>query len=223
MNVKGLLIVNLLLAAAMAGFALWIAANLESGAQLPIHWNVAGEIDGYAPALLALLFPAGASLLLSFVFASVPFLEPLQNRLEASAGVTRVVWIGSMLLMTCIQLMIAAPAFGWSPSSNFFSLGVGALLLAIGNSLPKSRPGFFVGIRTPWTLVDTDNWIATHRLGGKLMMSAGGLTMLAPFIPVSPNLKAVTIGVAIGASALIPIVYSWWIWRRKIHAAQSEA
>jgi uncharacterized membrane protein len=216
MNLKGPLIVNLLLAAAMAGFALWTAANLESGAQLPIHWNAAGEIDGYAPALLALLFPAGASLLLSFIFASIPCLEPLQDRLEASAGVTRIAWIGSMLLMTGIQLMIAAPAFGWSLSSNFFPLGVGALLLAIGNSLPKSRPGFFVGIRTPWAMVDTDNWIATHRLGGKVVMSAGGLVMLATFMPISSNLKAVALGVAIGVSALIPIIYSWWHWRRKI-------
>jgi uncharacterized membrane protein len=221
MNVKGLLIVNLLLAAAMAGFALWIAANLESGAQLPIHWNAAGEVDGYAPALLALIFPAGASLLLSLIFASLTFLEPLQDRLEASAGVARVAWIGTMLLMATIQLMIAASAFGWSPSADVLPLGVGALLLAIGNSLPKSRPGFFVGIRTPWTLVDTDNWIATHRLGGKLMMSAGGLTMLATYIPMSSNLKSVAIVVAIGASALIPIAYSWWFWRRKIQAAQS--
>ena len=222
MNVRGLLIANLLLTAAMVGFAFWTATSLQSGAELPIHWNAAGEVDGYAPALPALLFPAGTLLLLALIFASLPFLEPHQDRLEASAAVTRVAWIGSMLLMICIQLMIATPAYGWSLSSNLISLGVGALLVAIGSSLPKSRPSFFVGIRTPWTVLDTDNWIATHRLGGKMMMSTGGLIILTTFLPISWTLKAVIIGLALGASGVIPIVYSWWLWRTKGKSAQSE-
>ena len=215
MNVRGLHFVNMLLAAVMAGFAWWVAAGLESGAELPIHWNAAGQVDSSAPALLALLFPAGVSMLVGLLLAGTPYLEPLQDRLEASAPVIRAVWIGFMLLMVYLQLMIAAPALGWRLGPDLLLVGVGTLLVMVGNSLPKSRPSFFLGIRTPWTLTDTDNWIATHRLGGKLMMIAGGLLVLAPFVPIAPGAKVATIIAATAATVVIPFTYSWWLWRKK--------
>jgi len=216
MNVRGLLAVNMLLAAAMAGFAWWVAAGLENGAELPIHWNASGEVDRSAPALFALLFPAGVSMLVGLLLAATPNLEPLQDRLEASAPVMRAVWIGFILLMVYLQLMIAAPAFGWRLGPDLLLVGVGTLFVMVGNSLPKSRPSFFVGIRTPWTLTDTDNWIATHRLGGKLMMVAGGLLVLAAFVPIAPSAKVATIIAAIAATTVIPFTYSWWLWRKKV-------
>ena len=215
MKVRGLLWVNGLIAAAMAGFAWWVAAGLAPGAELPIHWNAAGKADRFAPALAALLWPAGISLLLGGLFAAIPRLEPLQHRLEGSAALLRSAWIGIMLLMVFVQLMIAAPALGWNIGTELLLVGIGALLVMIGDSLPKSRPGFFVGIRTPWTISDTDNWIATHRLGGKIMMGAGCLTVLAAFVPVPPTARiAVIIGLT-GIAALVPVFYSWWLWRSK--------
>src|SRR5690606_6679063 len=148
MNVRGLLVVNMLLAAAMAGCAWWIAAGLENGAELPSHWNAAGEVDRSAPAPCALLFPAGVPMLVGLLLAATPYLEPLRDRLEASAPVARAVWVGFMLLMVYLQLMIAAPALGWRLGPDLLLVGVGALLVMVGNSLPKSRPSFFVGIRT---------------------------------------------------------------------------
>ncbi|MCZ8369056.1 MAG: SdpI family protein [Porphyrobacter sp.] len=214
MKVRGLLIANILIAGAMALFGVWVAADLGADAQLPIHWNVAGEPDGFARAHTALLWPAGVSLLSGLLMAAIPRMEPLQDRLEASAPLLRSAWIGTMLLMVYVQIMIAAPALGWNLGPNLLLVGVGALLVMLGNNLPKSRPGFFVGIRTPWTLSDTDNWIATHRLGGKVMMSGGAVMILAALAPVSAELRT---GIMLGlilAVAAIPIAYSWWLWRR---------
>ena len=84
----------------------------------------------------------------------------------------------------------------------------------IGNVLPKSRPGFFVGIRTPWTLTDTDNWIATHRLGGKLMMGAGVAIVVASLLPIPPETTAIVVLVAVAIGAGVPLVYSWWYRNR---------
>jgi len=72
MKVRGLLWVNGLIAAAMAGFAWWVAAGLAPGAELPIHWSAAGKADRFAPALAALLWPAGISLMLGGLFAAIP-------------------------------------------------------------------------------------------------------------------------------------------------------
>jgi len=221
MKVKGLLLVSLGLAALMALLAFHTAAQLPPGTELPTHWNGAGEVDGTMPALRALLFPAIMLVVVSLIFAAIPRLEPLQDRLEASAPVLRVAWIGMMGIMLCVEVMIAAPAYGFAPGSRLVIAGVGLLLLMVGNVLPKSRPGFFVGIRTPWTITDTDNWIATHRLGGRLAMLAGAAMILAAFLPLAPRYTTAIVLGAVLLSAVPPIVYSWWLWHRGGGRSQS--
>ncbi|HSQ97074.1 MAG TPA: SdpI family protein, partial [Croceibacterium sp.] len=88
--------------------------------------------------------------------------------------------------------------------------------IVIGNVLPKSRPGFFVGIRTPWAILDTDNWIATHRLGGKLMMLAGAAIALSSLLPLPRDLRILTMGVSIAIMVIPPLAYSWWLWHQKM-------
>lgn len=216
MKVRGLLIVSLVLALAMLGFGVWVAAGLEPGTRLPVHWNIEGEADRSAPAMVALILPAGMVVLLGMLFAALPRLEPLQQRLEASAPVLRAVWIGSLMVMAYVQVMAAAPALGWPIGPNLMLVGIGALLVMIGDALPKSRPSLFVGIRTPWTLRDADNWIATHRLGGKLMLIAGIFIVLAAFMPLPPGFRMIAIAGLVAAAALVPVMYSWWLARSQI-------
>jgi uncharacterized membrane protein len=215
MKVRGLLIANLLLAAAMAGFGWWAASRAAPGTQLPIHWNAAGVADRFAPATTALLWPAAMSVLIGLLMAAIPRMEPLQDKLEASAPVLRASWIGVMGLMVYVQVMIAAPALGWRIGPDLLLAGVGILLVMIGNALPKSRPSFFVGIRTPWTLTDTDNWIATHRLGGKLMMAAGVVMVLAALVPLAPAWRMTAMIAPVVAASVVPVAYSWWLWRNR--------
>lgn len=214
MKVRGLLIATLVIVAAMAGFAFWVASGLPAGAELPTHWNATGQVDDTQPALQALLFPAGMTLLLGAVFAVVPALEPLQEKLQASAPVLRVAWISVLALMVGTQLMIAGPALGWNLGVSFLFVLVGLMFIALGNVMPKSRPGFFVGIRTPWTITDTDNWVATHRLGGKLFMLAGLIVVIAALLPLPDPVRLTVLLVATLGAAAASIVYSWRFWRK---------
>jgi uncharacterized membrane protein len=215
MNNKGLLVATLVVAAAMAGFAFYAASLLPAGAQLPTHWGPSGEADRFAAALPALLLMPGVLLLIALAFSVVPSLEPLQDRLEGSQPLLRTAWIGLLFLLPVIELFNAAPAFGWPQPRSVPLISVGLLLMVLGNALPKSRPGFFVGIRTPWTITDTDNWIATHRLGGKLMLLGGLVIAGSALLPLDPQFRVGLFFVAIAAMVVPPLVYSWWFWHRK--------
>lgn len=219
MKVKGLVIASLGLAALMAVFAVYAAAQVPPGTQLPVHWNAAGEVNGTLPALEALLFPVWVVLVTALLFALIPRIEPLQDRLEGSATVLRTTWIGLLFIMAMVQIAVAAPAFGLNLPVVLPLLAVGLFFILIGNVLPKSRPGFFVGIRTPWAILDTDNWIATHRLGGKLMMFAGLVIALSALFPIGRNLRVIAMGGSLAVAVVPPFVYSWWLWHRKMKSS----
>ncbi|HSG35760.1 MAG TPA: SdpI family protein [Sphingomonadaceae bacterium] len=222
MKVRGLLVASLVVTAAMVAFAFYTASLLPEGAQLPVHFDAAGKPDRYADALAALLIAPGVVLAVSLLMAATPFIEPLQEKLEASASLFRIAWLGLLAIMAFVQLSIAAPAHGWVLPPMLFYIAIGLFFVALGNMLPKSRPSFFVGIRTPWTLTDTDNWIATHRLGGKLMMLAGGAMIAIPFLPLDNGGRVALLIGSLLCAALVPVVYSWWFWRAKKKAARAK-
>ena len=178
------------------------------------HWDIDGNVNGTMPAAVALFFGVGVTAAVSLVLAAVPALEPLQDRMAASAPVYRAAWMGTLVLMAVVEAKIAAPAFGWALPAMLPLAGAGLLLIVIGNVLPKSRPSFFVGIRTPWTLTDTDNWVATHRLGGRTMMLGGLLLVAAGLLPLSAAARMAVLVSALGVAIVPPIVFSWWFWRR---------
>lgn len=60
-------------------------------------------------------------------------------------------------------------------------IGVGVLFIVLGNYMPKIKPNYFIGIRTPWTLESEAVWNKTHRLGGKVFIAMGILSMLTAF------------------------------------------
>ena len=214
MKVKSILAVNLLIVVLMAGVALWAAGKAPPGMELPTHWNMEGEVDRTAPALTALLIPVGVTLFLGLVFAIIPAIEPLQDRMAGSAPLLRATWLGTVALMIALQGIIAAPIFGFDVGAGAVIVLVGLLFVLLGNMLPKSRPGFFVGIRTPWTITDADNWIATHRLGGKLFMLAGLAMILAGIIPMPGPARLAVVLASVLIAAGLPILYSWRFWQR---------
>lgn len=219
MNVKVPLLGSLALAGLMVLFAFITAARLPADAVLPTHWNASGQPDKFSDALTALLFPAGLMVAVGGLLAVIPRIEPLQERLSGSAPLLRASWIGIALLLLIIQLTIGLPAYGIAMPVNAIMIGIGLMLVMLGNALPKSRPGFFVGIRTPWAIMDEDNWIATHRLGGKLMMLAGLVIVIVSISPVSAEAIGIVVLASVLAAALVPFGYSWWLWQKRPKAS----
>jgi uncharacterized membrane protein len=81
---------------------------------------------------------------------------------------------------------------------------------------------YLVGIRTPWTLASEEVWIRTHRLGGKLMVAGGLMMVAAAMLPIpSEAMMGIMLAIVLVA-ALVPILYSWLLWRREVRGDQSS-
>ena len=72
------------------------------------------------------------------------------------------------------------------------------------------RKNFFIGIRTPWTLASDEVWSRTHRLGGKFLILIGIFWILNSFI----RFQFQWLITAIVIAALVPVIYSYVIYRQ---------
>jgi len=135
-----------------------------------------------------------------------------------SAGLIRVVWGASLGLFALIHLMVLDQALQWHVvGPNWLMSAIGLFFIALGNQLGKSRPMWFVGIRTPWTLTNEDVWIATHRLGGKLMVAAGAVWAVVPLFGMPGPIMLVVMIALMAIAGLVPVVYSYFYWRKLQH------
>ena len=82
MNRKSMAIVSLVLVIAMIGIAVWIAGIVPDGTRLPIHWDSAGNPNGFAGKWTALLMPAGITAAVSLLFYLLPAIEPREEHLK---------------------------------------------------------------------------------------------------------------------------------------------
>lgn len=211
-----------LLVATMLGAAIAVGTSLPADAQLPIHWGLDGEPDGFSDKWSALLMPAGITFGLSLFFCFLPALEPRREGLERSQGLYLWGWVAILLMGATIQLAVVAAALGWAVDSvRLIVGGIAAMLVLIGNQLGKSRSMYLIGMRTPWTLASEDVWIRTHRLAGKLMVAAGLVVAGTALLDLPPEWRMALLVAAIVASAGVPIVYSFLLWRRE-RAAQAR-
>lgn len=128
-------------------------------------------------------------------------------------------WLMPVVSLYCSAILFCA-ACGYDLTQGaMITVPLGLLFMAIGNYLPKCKQNHTVGIRIPWTLANEENWNKTHRFGGRCMMVGGFATMLCVFLP--GNLKIYGLIVIVAATVLLPMGYSYRIYRQ--HRSQGIA
>jgi uncharacterized membrane protein len=223
MTRKIVAVASALVVATMLATSLLVGASLPPDVQLPIHWGLNGEADGFAGKWPALLLPAGIAASVSLLFWYLPALEPRREGLERSQGLYLWGWVAVLLLGATIELASVSAALGWAVQPvRLVVAGTGAMLVMIGNQLGKSRSMYLIGLRTPWTLASEDVWIRTHRFAGKLMVGGGLLVVAAALLDPAPERLTGLLVAVVALSAAVPALYSFLLWRRERGAQPSE-
>ncbi|ASS99148.1 MULTISPECIES: SdpI family protein [Geobacillus] len=150
--------------------------------QVAIHWNASGEADGFSNKWLGAFLPPLLMTFLIMLMGVLPKFDPKKESYGRFQKSYRIV--NAALACFFLLLHIATLAYNLGVSvdiGRLVPLGVGALLIVLGNYMPKIKPNYFIGIRTPWTLESETVWNKTHRLGGKVFIVMGMLLMLTAF------------------------------------------
>lgn len=178
---------------------------------MPSHWNMAGEANGWMPKFWGVMIFPIIMAVVWLMFLVLPRISPRGFEMEPFArawGYLRVAILADILLIAVLAMRAAEHQEGINPKALFAGLGI--LFVLMGNFLGKVTRNFFVGIRTPWTLASEEVWLRTHRLGGKCFVVAGLWVLVVSLLGLNPWLM---IG-AIALAALVPVVYSYVIYRR---------
>ncbi|MBR5973715.1 MAG: SdpI family protein [Clostridiales bacterium] len=165
--------------------------------QIPVHMNFSGEVDRIGSKYEYLVFPAiGAGLGLFFFIMGK--LE--QKKAEKSnEKILLYCAIGTILLLTVLgfYFMLQASRYDGGDSSKdsfgdvnkLMNVGIGVLLVVLGNIMPKARMNSMFGIRTSWSMANDSVWQKTQRFGGITCVICGLLMiLLSLFIPGEWNI-----------------------------------
>ena len=209
MKQTGTRIVSLLFVIAMLAIAAWIYPHLP--AQTPSHWDADGNVNGWTPRFWAAAIWPLTMFGLAAMFAVLPIISPRKFEIKPFAhnyGIIVLATLGFMLVVGTVALLAGA---GHHVSVQLVApVAVGALLMVMGNFMGKFRKNFFVGIRTPWTLTSDLVWERTHRLAGWLFVLAGLVWIVGGLLHASITILVV----AVVAAGFIPMVYSYFLYRR---------
>ncbi len=216
MKYRGMILFSGAVVAALTAASFYVGQLLPADAHVPIHWNAAGQINGYADKWTGLFVAPLIALITSLIFTAVAVGEPQQGNLAKSRALVSIAWLGSLGAAIVVEFAQLSTLLGWPvPVATLIVGGIGLFFMILGNQLSKSRQMYMVGIRTPWTLADPDIWIATHRLGGKLMMIAGLVWVVAAVCGLVGAAAAPILILVMIAAGLVPVVYSYLLWRRE--------
>ena len=182
-------------------------------AQLPTHWNLQGQVDGYSSrtmgSIILPLINIGTYLLLLYL----PAIDP-KKRIEIDQKPIPVLRTLLVVLLLALHCWIIASAMNAGiQSQGWMYLGLAAFFVVTGNYLRTIKPNYFIGIRVPWALEDTDNWRQTHRMGSYVWVG-GGLLLLVLFPFFDIKTFSTIFGVVATSLALIPAIYSFYIYKQ---------
>lgn len=181
---------------------------------LAIHFDAAGNPNGWAPAWFGLsLIPLIALGLLGLA-ALLPKIDPRGDNLLRSRPAVQTILLAVLGLLTAVQLVIVAQALHVVMTvARIIPCAVGLLFVFTGNVMGKLRWNYTIGIRTPWTLANERVWDHTHRFAGRLFVAVGALIAIGVWWKPVQGHEAALVMTGTVAVAVLPVLRSYQLWK----------
>ena len=176
--------------------------------QLPFHWDINGNIDGWASKPVAVFSMPALMLVLQWICVFASTADPKSGNYNRKTFKI-VLWVCPILSLV-LNTLVYCSAMGHSlPIETVMPMLMGVLLIVLGNLMPKMKQTYTMGIKLPWTLNNEENWNKTHRFAGKLWVVCGVIVLATAFLG--------NFWIFIGITALaciIPTIYSYLYYKK---------
>lgn len=174
--------------------------------RIPVHYNFAGEVDRIGSKYENLIWP-GFAIGLGVFFLLMARI-PRKKGEKTNEKVLMIAGICTLIFFTLLGFYFMLKALRYDPKAaslvsyddvnRFVSIGIGALLVVLGNIMPKMRRNSLFGLRTKWSMSNDNVWQKSQRFGGIASVIAGFfMIILALFVPGIWNILVMTIAIVI--------------------------
>ncbi|MDD4412145.1 MAG: SdpI family protein [Patescibacteria group bacterium] len=155
---------------------------------VPVHWNLAGQADGWSGRTFGAFFIPCLTVGLYALFLFIPNIDPNKENFKIFAKQYHYFKSGLLVFMAAMYLITGLNGMDIRVPIDFympFLIGVGIMLM--GLTLSKVKQNYTFGIRLPWTLANANNWDRTHKFGGKMFFLGGLLLAISGFFKGTPT------------------------------------
>jgi uncharacterized membrane protein len=190
--------------------------------QIPMHWNMRGRVDSYAAkTLLTTMVIPLLTLGLYVITLLLPFIDPRKERYIQFEKAYRISRCSLVAFLAIVWGIVMSASLGLKvPVGKILPGCVAVLLIVLGNYMGKVRRNWFFGIRLPWTLSDEDNWNKTHRLGGKLFVASGIISLIGCVLPSQWTFGILISAISLTTIAVIGFSYSLFFRKARKNSAK---
>jgi len=204
--------IGVIVGAGALAAAIWAYPQLPP--RIPSHWNIHGEVDGYAGRVVGAFVMPLVILAVAGIAHVLPRIDPKGKNYPKFHDTYWLLINGILTFMGVMYLAVIGNAIGAPiPVQQVLPAALGFLFIILGNYLGRVQPNWFLGIRTPWTLSSDTVWRKTHRLGAWVFVIAGILFIVSAFVPGARSgvpLAAIIVGLV-----MVPVLYSLYLWMRE--------
>jgi uncharacterized membrane protein len=177
------------------------------------HWDMNGQVNGFGSRKLILLIGAMPLVMVALMIFAAHY-DPRQDSYQRHEATFHAVIMANTLLFIAVCALLIAINLGVKLKIELIvPLLGGALFVVIGNILPRCKPNFSLGIKTPWALSDENNWRRTHRVGGYGFVVVGLALIATHVLPIAAIVKWVISGTLVLGLVVGVYAYSWAIYQ----------
>jgi len=189
---------------------------------VPTHYNakfVADKFGSKFEMLGMILFMFAVTIGTSLLVLNLDKFDPKKRYASNNSLIVKISWTVTLFisLISCYivyetEHYTQTNTSGISP--KYILALVALLFVVIGNFMNNIKPNYFIGIRTPWTLDNEENWRMTHHLASKIWFF-GGLIMFTLIMLLQVEYASYVIAFSVIPLAGIPIFYSFYLFKQK--------
>lgn len=164
---------------------------------VPMHYDFTGNVDRWGSKnenyVLAVVYALSGFVMLLIAKLPIKMASTDEEREKAKSNETVLLCagIGMMVLFCALQVstlidnykstvLSQPPTIG--AAWRIIGIGMGILLIFLGNYMPKAKPNSAVGIRTIWSMSSDEAWLKSQRFGGIVLIVAGIVQCLLSFL-----------------------------------------
>lgn len=195
---------------------LWILLWDSLPEKIPVHWDMSGEINEYGDKVSAFFVMNGSMVVAYLTYISQSKVSTKmgdETSPQSGLGIITFVIIILFLANLAVLLLATGHDFSLTNSGSIIVLMVGVLFVAIGIIMQKKTHEINARFgRFPKPISNEEVRAKTQRLGGRLFVITGVITIVMAFI--SPSSQHNFFGVVIIILIFAPLIYSRMLYKK---------